>query len=533
MACDTARPAVQQDPVPSPRLVVLVVVDQMRGDFIDRLRPHVTAGFKRLLDDGAVFVNAAYPYLSTYTCAGHATIGTGRFPATHGMFDNNWLDWTSRQLVACAQDDSARALPYDGPGSDFGNSAHNLRSPTLAGVLRRERGGRVVSLALKARSAIMMVGPEADAVTWLSANLDAWETSTAFASEPVRAVQDFVTAHPIEEDRGRVWSLRLPASTYLGPDDGAGEVAPGGWTINFPHALDAEDQAIFREQWEHTPYADAYIGRFAASLAESFELGRGNRTDVLAVGFSTPDNVGHTFGPRSHEVQDLLLHLDLTLGTLFERLDALVGPDQYVVALTSDHGVADMPEQVQADGLPAGRLQSTTIQEAVESAARDAAGDGTYVVRVHGNDVYLEPEMEKKLLSTPGAMAKVLAALADIPGIARAFHESELVAAAGQRDPDVYEVTISHVPGRSGQIVLSTEPGFFIRSSTDATTHGTGNPYDQRVPVMFMGPGIRPGRYEQAASPADIAPTLATVVGLEGFEADGRVLVEALASPVN
>ncbi len=515
-----------------PRLVVLIVVDQMRADYLDRLRPHATGGFKRLLDEGAWFSNAAFPYHGTYTCPGHATIATGTMPATHGVPDNEWYDRVTRRVVACAEDANARPVRYDEGGTGgLGSSAHNLRVETLAGALRRQRGARVVSLALKARSAIMLAGPQADAVTWLSGDLEGWETSSAYSDTPLPAVQAFVDANPIDADRGRIWMRLLPDAAYSGADAAAGEWPPPGWSTTFPHVLDAADPAsdTFGLQWERSPYADAYIGRFAAALAESFTLGTGDRTDVLAVGFSSPDLLGHRYGPQSHEVQDVFLQLDFTLGRLLERLDALVGRGEYVVALTSDHGVAELPEQLQAEGRPGGRLPVSSIAAIAERAAREAAGDGTYVARVTGNDVYFEPGMSEKLNAT-GALERVIAALRETPGIARAFEASQLQGAQAAEDEALREAALSYVPGVSGDVVLQTEPGFWVMSSRLATTHGTGHDYDQRVPIVLMGPGLRPGRYDEAATPADIAPTLAALIGVSLSQSDGRVLTDAIAA---
>jgi predicted AlkP superfamily pyrophosphatase or phosphodiesterase len=512
--------------------MVLIVVDQMRADFLERLRPHATGGFNRLINEGAWFTNAAYPYLGTFTCPGHATIGTGRLPARHGIPENEWYDREAKAVVACADDSSVTAVRYfDGQNAEGASGPGNLRAPTLAQVLRREKGARVVSLALKARSAIMLAGPEGDAVTWLSGDLAGWETSTAYTASPVAAVQAYVAANPIDADRGKTWVRRLAETAYSGSDEGAGEAPPSGWTRVFPHVLagTSSSGAVFRLQWERSPYADAYVGRFAAAMAESFSLGQGDRTDVLAIGFSAPDLIGHGFGPQSHEMQDVLLHLDLTLGHLFEQLDNLVGAGRYVVALSSDHGVATLPEQLHVEGNPGGRIPATQIAELVERAARDAAGEGKYVARVLGNDVYFEPGIYERLEST-GALSSILRALERSPGIAAAIPRSLLANASSAADEELREAALSFVPDRSGDILLQTDPGFWIMTSQLATTHGTGHAYDQRVPVVLMGPGIRRGRYDQEATPADVAPTLAALAGTRLPDADGRVLTEALTS---
>lgn len=531
-ACATAPPA--SLPQGQPALVVVIVVDQMRADVVEQLRPHWTAGFKRLLDEGAWFPNAAYPFSGTLTCAGHATIGTGTFPATHGIPDNTWYDREAGATVACAEDAEVRPVSYGGGGAGAGNSAHNLRAPTLAQELRAQQDARVATIALKARSAIMLAGPSGDAVTWLNEALDGWETSTAYTARPVPAVQTFVDANPIDLDHGRTWARRLPESAYSGPDDGAGEAPTGGWTTVFPHVLRGNGRADrrFHLQWERSPYADEYVGRFAASLVDALELGAGDRTDFLGVGFSTLDLAGHGFGPRSHEVQDILLHLDVTIGRLLDRLDEQVGRGRYVVALSSDHGVADLAEQLQPEGRGGGRLDGDRLVKVADDAAQKAAGPGRYVARVNSSNVYFEPGMYAKVAAAPGAIDAVLAALTAEPGIAGAFPADRIAGRLDAADPDERMAALSYVPERSGEILIVSDWGWTVPSGSAVTAHhGTGHDYDRRVPVILMGAGIKPGRYEDAATPADIAPTLAALAGIALPRADGRVLQAALAAP--
>ena len=222
--------------------------------------------------DGAWFSNAAYPYLGTYTCPGHATVSTGAFPHLHGIMQNTWWDRTKRRMVACTDDDAVTTLQYPG-GTEPGASAARLLLPTFADQLRAERADtRVATVALKARSAIMLAGHGGGAVTWMDETYDHWETSTAFTAQRVPAVQALLAANPVDADFGRTWDRRLPPERYTTPDDGDSESPPRGWTAAFPHVLNIDhDQAPdrdFRGQWARSPFADAYVGRFAASLAE-------------------------------------------------------------------------------------------------------------------------------------------------------------------------------------------------------------------------------------------------------------------------
>lgn len=521
-----------QTPAPgTPRLFVLVVVDQMRASYVERFAADWSQGLNRIVTTGARFTNARYPFLTTVTCAGHATIGTGAFPARHGLIANTWFDRASRQVIACADDPSAKPIGYGGQ-IDGAKSAHRLLVPTLGDELRRQRGSRVVTMSLKARSAIMLAGHGGEAVTWLNDALDGFETSSAFATAPVPAVQAFIRDNPIDLDHGRTWDRLLPLARYTGPDDAEGEVAPRGWTRTFPHELRSErgrpDSQYFT-QWERSPFADAYLGRMATSLARAFDLGRRDAIDLLAVSFSTTDLVGHQFGPRSHEVQDVLAHLDVTLGRLLEDLDGLVGRDRYVLALTADHGVSEIPVQVQPPG-ESGRLSSARLSEVIERVAQAASGPGRYVARVSGNDVYFEAGMYDKLAASPAAIGAVVKALDDQPGISRVFRREELTSTPSEPDDLWRAAALTYVPGLSGEILIAPAENWLIAgSAAPAANHGTANAYDQHVPLILYGAGIRQGTYGEPATPADIAPTLAHIAGMTLSRAQGRVLREALA----
>lgn len=530
----SSTPRGQQE-APRPGLAVIIVVDQMRADYVDHFRGQWTGGLKRLATEGAWFSRAAYPYLTTVTCAGHATVGTGAFPHTHGIFQNAWYDRERSAAVACADDAQAAVVRYGEAGAagatSGSDSAARLLLPTFADEMRARRSARVVTMSIKQRSAIMLAGHGGDAVTWLSDSLDGWETSSAYASKPVDAVQAFVAANPIAADYGKTWTRLLPDAQYQQPDDGLAEAPPQGWTRTFPHELTSPSgraDAAFYDHWQDSPYADAYLGRFAAAMVESMQLGKHEGTDVLGIGFTSPDSVGHAYGPRSQEVQDMYAHLDRTMGTLFERLDALVGRDRYVVGLSADHGVTPLPEQLLKEGQDAGRLSSNAFRTAVEQLAQAELGPGKYLASLSGNDIYFEPGVYGRLKAKPGAIARVLAAIVATPGVDRAFFSEQLTGSATSSDAVLRAAALSYVSGRSGDLVLALKRGWMF--SPAGTTHGSASPDDQRVPVLFMGYGIKRGEYPGPATPADIAPTLAAICGIDLPKAEGRALRDALAS---
>ncbi len=515
-----------------PKLVVIVVVDQMRSDYIDRYGRQWTKGLHRLLDRGAWFRQAAYPYSQTVTCVGHSTVATGSLPMTHGIVDNSWFDRQTGQPTGCTDDSRVTLFSYAEPVTG-GESATNLRVPTLSDEMRAQlpTTPRVVSLSMKDYVAVTLAGRHGDAVAWFSSSAHGFVTSAAFTRPPF--IQQFFTAHPIEADLSKTWTKTLPASSYLYDDAAPGERPPVFWTSSFPHPLSQPGQPKTNAYvaWEMSPFSDAYLGQLAEAAVDDLRLGQGPGIDYLAVSFSALDLVGHDFGPRSHEVQDVLVRLDDTLGQLLDHLDEKVGADNYVLALTADHGVAPIPEQRAADGLDAGRVPALEIANRAQKALEAGLGAGKYVARVVGNSMYFEPGVMQRLEGQPAVLHAAIAQIEAMPGIARVFTSGELRDRNATGDPVRRAAALNYDPGRSGDLTIVPRPYWFLVGSAggSGTTHGTPYGYDQHVPLIVIGPGVSSGQYLAPASPADIAPTLAFLCGITLASADGRVLQEALA----
>jgi predicted AlkP superfamily pyrophosphatase or phosphodiesterase len=509
-----------------PKLVVLLVADQMRTDYLDRHGAEFTGGFKRFMTDGAWFRESAYPYLGTVTCPGHATIGTGAFPYRHGFILNEWVDRQAAVVRGCTRDLSVQILTYGPlPGTAAGESPKDLLVKTLADQIREGARGRVVTLSMKPRSAIALAGREADAVVWFD-DRGGWATSTHYTAAPVPFIQEFVTANPHTADVGKVWDRALDVAKYRNDDDAPGERAPSGWTRVFPHPLAPSGtvDAGFHARWKASPFGDEYLGRMAAAAADALKLGRGEGTDFLGVSFSTLDSVGHAFGPASHEVQDIVIRLDRTIGRLLDHLDATVGRSNYVVAFTSDHGVAPIPEQTPGGG----RQASKDILAAINGALAPLLGPGQYAVTAY-TDIYLAAGVADLLKKDRTARLAVLNALRALPGVTHAFTADELrhSGARSSSDPVKRAAALSYQRERSGDIIIAPREYWILSSA--ATTHGTHHSYDQRVPVIFYGAGVRSGAYASAASPADVAPTLAALARVRFNRLDGRALADAIA----
>lgn len=510
-----------------PRLLVVIVADQMRAGYLETFRDRWRGGLKTLLDEGAWFTGAEYPYLNTATCVGHVTISTGALPRTHGIVLNRWWHRDEQRAFACMDDAASPDVSYGGPVT-LGTSAKRVLVPTLADELRAQQpDARVVSLALKARAAVALAGRGGDAVTWFDDGARTFATSSAFSTSPIESVARFLRANPPEADHGQVWRLLDPPRAYRYPELSPGERPKAGWTAAFPHALVGTmgPDAQFYDRWQKSPFSDAYLGRMAAALVDDFELGRRDTTDYLAISFSALDLLGHDFGPDTREVEDLLLRLDATIGALLRHLDSGIGRDNYVVALSADHGAAPTPETVGG-----GRIAIEDIQHLLEQTLIRTWGEpagAVYVPYVSSGAVYFGDGVYDRLLADRAAMQAVMSTLMAMPGVERVLRQEDITAA---RDDVTRAAAAGWVEGRSGdlQIVPRRHWVIELRAENEATTHGTFYDYDRRVPILLRGHRIRSGRFNARVTPADIAPTLAHLAGITLPKADGRVLPEAL-----
>ena len=508
----------------SPKLVVVLVVDQMRADYLTRYDSMLEHGLKKLTTGGAWYRNAAYPYFTTVTCAGHTTIGTGAFPFHHGMIANAWYHRETGKTMTCNEDPNETEVSYgslDGPG----DSAKWMLVPTLAETMRATEKARVASMSIKARSAIGLAGHQGDFVTWLDER-GAWATSSAFTGAPAVWFSTFVKANPIDRDADKAWERTLPPDRYQYQDAAPGERGSAGWGATFPHALGPAGPG-YLSHWLQSPFSDEYLEQMAEAAVNDLPLGRdAGRTDFLGIGFSALDIVGHAYGPRSHEVQDVIVRLDATIGRLLDFLDNKIGAGNYVLALSADHGVADIPEQVSG----AGRVNTQTLRATIESAVKAAlGGEGPFVVAMNGGDVYFTPGTYDRLDHDPAALRAVIGAVMKVPGVERVLTSREIATSAARVSKDLHlrAAALSYFPGRSGDMLIAPKESWIFAGG--GTTHGSWYEYDQRVPVIFYGAGIRAGVREDGATPADIAPTLASLLGVRLPSADGQVLKTAFA----
>lgn len=522
-----------------PKLIVVIVVDQMRADYVDKFRGQWNGGLKRLVDEGAWFRAAAYPYAATETCPGHSTVSTGAFPASHGMVANGWWDRETQKMVTCTSDPNVKNVAYAGGTTKGGDSAWRMLLPSFAEELKFQSaaGTRVITFSLKARAAITMAGHKADAATWFDSSTGAWVTSSPYTTQPF--IEDYVKKHPVAEDYGKTWALSLPKNAYRYDEKAKGAATISGWGDDFPFPLRGKEGSTgpdesFYSQWITSPFADTYLTKLAETALDSLNLGKTQATDYLGISYSATDHVGHAFGPRSWEIQDMLVRLDKDLGDLFVHLDEKVGKGNYVVALTADHGVAPIPADMDQTGFDAGVENLLDLQSRLENALVPLNLGEPAIAKITGNDIYFAPGVYGELHRDPRTMKALIDAAMTMPGVAAVFWAEELGGGLQTVSEIRTAAQLSFYPTRSGDMFVLQKPYWLTDSSPNSkkqytgTGHGTPYYYDQRVPLLLMGFGVQPGEYFNGATPADIAPTLGALTGVTLATHDGRVLGEAL-----
>jgi predicted AlkP superfamily pyrophosphatase or phosphodiesterase len=515
LVAPTAPPSVHAvENEPAIRLVLLVAIDQWRYDYLTRFRDEFTGGMARLLTTGAVFGNAYLDHYPTVTAVGHATMLSGATPAVSGIIGNDWYDRALGRNVTSVSDPDTTLVGAAGEGASPRRMLVLTIGDELKSASRASRGTprahKVFGFSLKDRSAILAAGHMADGAYWFDTATGAFVTSTFYRTDLPAWVVAFNAKKPADAFAGKAWA-------YLDSSAGAGHQMP-------PAPGPPLYSAVYG-----SPYGNELLATFAETAIDAERLGQRGVTDVVSVSFSSNDAVGHTYGPDSPEVRDIAVRTDRTLNELFARVDAMVGLDHTLVILTSDHGVAPVPEVQQVRHLPGGRLRGEDLFSPIESALKARFGEGKWILSTAGTSPYLNHALmaDKKL--DPAEVRRVAAAAAAaVPHVARVYTREQLL--SGEVAPDTigHRIARSYHIARSGDLEIVLDP-YWMRAS-GGTTHGTPYSYDAHIPLVFMGPGIRPGRYDETVALNDLAPTLATVLAIETpAGSEGRVLSEMLA----
>ncbi len=513
-----------------PRLVLFIAVDQMHYEYLTRFASLYEGAFKRINERGAVFSNAYYRHANSETGPGHSVLLSGRHARDTGIVANEWYD-RLRGEVNVVDDPASRPLP--GPGR--GASPAHFIGPTLGDLLKKASpASRVVGVAMKDRSAILMTGPRADAAYWYEQEAGSFGSSTYYMRELPPWLADWNARRPIDALFGRTWTRFLPDEVpYLrlaGPDDVRGE-----WddvdTV-FPHKIrGAAGSKEFYDEVRRAPFIDELTLEVALRAMKAHDLGRDEATDILAVGFSATDVIGHTYGPDSQEIMDQMLRLDRTVGRLLDAAEARAGRGRVLAGLSADHGSMPLVELLQARGVEARRVKPAEILDPVRQAlSARFPGAGELIRMIEVPHFYLDLDaIHRQGLKRSDVEGVVKEALLATGFVRRVYTSADLLGDPPADDPDFVLVRNSYFEPRSPQVTASLKPYVYVSSRVGGTGHGSLNDYDRHVPVAFLGPGIRAGRYEAACGPHDIAPTLAALLGVEyQLDAGQRVLSEAL-----
>ncbi|MES3008744.1 MAG: alkaline phosphatase family protein [Pseudomonadota bacterium] len=494
----TPASALQSDQPERPALVLAIVVDQMRYDYLARFEHEFTGGLKRLLDEGAVFTNANYEAAPTVTAVGHSTFLTGATPSVSGIAGNAYYGRIEGRMIQSITDDNVTPL-----GDGGGASPHRLAVSTVGDELKISgKGGKVYGVSLKDRSAILPAGRAADGAFWFG------DTGTIVSSS---------WYFPALPDWVQTYNASKPAERYLGAE----------WS---GRQLPTEASASFFTRLDATPFADELVLEFALQVMQEENLGTDQQTDLLAVSFSATDYLGHATGTETPQMREMILSVDKRIGELLAAAEEQAGRGKVLVVLTADHGVSLAPEDNAARQLPGGRYEFADERAAVQAALSAAFGEGDYIEGTGEMSIYLHRDPVPGKHISLGDMERVAAAtLRQQPHVARVYTRTELESSHSGGDRIDQRVRNGFNRQHSGDIVVVHEPNWINRAT--GTTHGSPYSYDSHVPVIFWGPEalVRPGRYHRDAAVHDIAPTLATMLQIATPSgAQGRALEEIL-----
>ncbi len=501
--------AAQADPPKRPRLVLAIVIDQFPYDYLLRFRSDYTSGLAHLLRDGAVFTDAHYIHSFTVTAVGHSTFLSGATPSVSGIIGNEWYDRDAGRTVTSVFDPRTKIV--GGIPNAVGSSPRRLLVSTVGDQVKMQGAeSKVIGVSIKDRSAILPAGHMADAAYWYDGHSSHWVTSTYYRADLPDWVKKINGEKAYQRYIGARW-LPLDAT-----DDPAKALCTmvAGAAVRYCGGI------------ESTPWANELIEDFAERAIANEGLGRHAGTDILAVSFSANDYVGHAVGPDDPAVRDISIRTDRLLGKLFDYADRLVGAGNTLIALTSDHGVAPLPEVNQARNMPGGRLSEARLSKKMTDALTRRYGAGAWLLPGLATMPYLNLKLIRARNLDPAAVERV-AADAALTGdhIARAYTWHQLRDGGVQQDAIGRAITMGFYGPRSGSLYILQEPYYLF--GTAGASHGTPYGYDTHVPVIFLGPGIKPGVYTQNIAVNDVAPTLAALLGVEQPSGSaGRILSE-------
>ena len=501
-----------------PKLVVGIVVDQMRYDYLTRFWDQFgNDGFKRMVNNGFTFKNNHFNYIPTYTGPGHASVFTGTTPASHGIIGNGWYDKFEESTVYCVSDSTVNSIGTENYSGQM--SPHRMVSTTFADEnrLHTQMKGKTIGVALKDRGAILPAGHAANAAYWFHGKEEGrWISSSYYMEQLPKWVKEF-NSSGIAKSYLKTWNTVKDVNSYSqsGIDENNFEFGyDGKEKATFPYDLKklAPENGQF-DIIKATPFGNDLTADFAMAAIKGESLGKDDITDVLTLSFSSTDYVGHNFGVNSKEVEDTYIRLDLAIADVLKYLDQKVGEGQYTVFLTADHGAVDVPAYLKSRNIPAGYFNDGKAKDMLEAFVEKEFKVDKLVKNVSNSQIFLDYEiMKQKTLVAKDIESKIAHYLLQQDNISKVFTRDQLVSTG-------FTTGISSLiqngfnQKRSGDIIFVTDPGYIVYPEK-GTTHGSGFSYDTHVPLIFFGKGIKKGStYEHSEIP-DIAPTISALLGI-------------------
>jgi len=501
-----------------PKLVVGIVVDQMRWDFLYRYydRYSSTGGFKRFLNNGFSCENTLIPYIPTVTACGHTCIYTGSVPSIHGISGNSWWDNELMRTVYCTEDKTVKAVggnPFSGE-----MSPHNMLVTTIGDEMRLSTNFRskVIGIAIKDRGAIFPAGHSANGAFWYDSRSGNFMTSTYYSNELPKWLDNFNSQKLVDQYYQQNWNTLYPINTYLQStaDEKQFEGKPFGQdSKGFPYDL----RRFIGKNYgtiTGTPYGNTLTEQLAKAAITGEQLGSDNNTDLLTISFSSPDIIGHSFGPNSIEVEDTYLRLDKDLGDLFNFLDVKVGKSQYLVFLSADHGVVNVPAFLNENKIPTGVLSEGADAGTLNKKLTEKFGNDRLVMSMNNNQVQFNHSLMDSLkLDETAVKNYTIAYLESVKGIGMAFDLTKVMDVPLNRKLREF-VANGYFPKRCGDIQFILQPQWLEGGNT-GTGHGAWNPYDSHIPLLWYGWKVKQGKTNRETYMTDIAPTIAAMLRIQ------------------
>jgi len=502
-----------------PKLVVGIVVDQMRYDYLTRFyKRYGEGGFKRMMNEGFNCKNNHFNYIPTYTGPGHTSIYTGTTPKYHGIIANDWYDKEIKKSVYCAEDTSVQSV---GTTTNAGQmSPQRMKTTTFTDENRlfTQMNGKTIGIAIKDRGAILPAGHTANAAYWFQGKDEGnWISSTYYMNELPKWVTDFNKKHSVDSYL-KVWNTLYDISTYTesGSDLNNFEGGfKGKETATFPYDLVAlKDQNGGYDILKTTAFGNSLTTDFTIEAIKAEKLGKGNVTDVLTVSYSSTDYVGHNFGVNSKEIEDTYLRLDLELERLFKALDAEVGKGNYTVFLTADHAAVNVPAYLQSVKIPAGYFSTRDFSKKINDFMETTFGASDLIESISNNQIFLNRQKLQQMdLDLDDVQEVIVNEIITYDFVDKAYTATSMVSTSF---PTGVEKLIQNGfnQKRSGDVIYVLDNAVISSYSKTGTTHGSAFEYDTHVPLLFFGKGIKHGETLQKTEVTDIAPTMSALLDI-------------------